>query len=289
MKNKKLIITTAVIVAILAVVGGFFANKYIKKYNQEMQEKQEEQRIANELQSAKEELINYINDDEFVADKELYLSKVDIVSVIDELFPIRTKYDEAISEAKKLAEELKLSTKEAINSLIFLSADKKSEYASKIDAEESLDSSKAESIIASATSENESAFEACKKEAKETIDNSFYSKYIDTNYYITKIDNASSPEEIESIVQSAKDDLNSSYTGNTNNNSGSTGGRHLLGSTGGSTPTDDNSNNNTPSSGTSGSTTLPGSWGGAGTGMTGNPERGDGDISKAEGGGLNLR
>ena len=124
--------------------------------------------------------------------------------------------------------------------------------------------------------------------------------HVDKEAYKAKIETGlSSIAEIESLISEAEAEEEraaaeakaaeerAAAQNNKNSNSGS-GSSRLLGSTGDSTPTNNNSND-TPSSDTSGSIDLskfPGF--GVGT-VTGNPERGDGDISGYGEGGLNLR
>lgn len=187
MKNKKLIITTASIITILAVAGGFYATK---RYNLEMQEKQ---RIANELQTAKDELIKYINDDEFITDKESYLSKVDTISIIDDLSPIKAEYDEAIVKAEELAK----AKSEALSKLEELNHVDKEAYKEKIEKGSS-SIEEVESLIDEAEAE-----EALAKAKSEALNKLEELSHIDTETYKSKIEASMSIEDIESLISEA--------------------------------------------------------------------------------------
>lgn len=187
MKNKKLIITTASIITILAVAGGFYATK---NYTQEMQEKQ---RIANELQTAKDELIKYINDDEFITDKESYLSKVDTISIIDDLSPIKAEYDEAIVKAEELAK----AKSEALSKLEELNHVDKEAYKDKIEKEAS-SIEEVGSLISEAEAEEERA--VAKSEALSKLEEL---SHIDKETYKEKIEASMSIEDIESLISEA--------------------------------------------------------------------------------------
>lgn len=186
MKNKKLIITTASIITILAVAGGFYATK---RYNLEMQEKQ---RIANELQTAKDELIKYINDDEFITDKESYLSKVDTISIIDDLSPIKAEYDEAIVKAEELAK----AKSEALSKLEELNHVDKEAYKEKIENGKSVE--EVESLISEAEAEEELA-----KAKSEAISKLEELSHVDKETYKEKIEASMNIEDIESLISEA--------------------------------------------------------------------------------------
>ena len=139
----------------------------INKHNEQKMEAQRQEEeskskvLAEELEQAKNDLLAYISDDTYVEDKTTYKDKIQSADEIDRINEIKADYEAEVQEIK--AEEAARVAAEAARAI--------------------------------------KEFEAAKTKAKSTISNTNYITADIASNYKEKVDEATSQEEIDSILE----------------------------------------------------------------------------------------